>query len=517
MQWRRAERSSRKLLYWSIGGGAVLAVLCAVGLIGAGRWLSPAAQREVVRALKQQYRSDVELRSLEVSFFPYPHATGDGLVFRKDGRLDVPPLIELAHFEARAGWLDLFRSPRHVDSVTLQGLRIHISHQGAAPDRESDQGKKGPPPSFEIESVTADGTLLELLPKTPGKEPLTFDIYKLALRSVSADGPMHYHALLRNAKPPGLIHATGDFGPWHADDPGQTPVTGEYQFSDADLGVFKGLAGKLSSTGRFGGPLERLEVTGQTDTPDFTILAGNHPVHLTTTFSATVDGTDGDTLLHPVTGHFGQTTVVANGGITGRPGVHGKTVSLDSTVEGGDLADVLRLGVKSDPPPMTGKISFHSKIRIPPGHQDIADKLYLNGQFDVASGRFTSATLEKKVSSLSERARGDTDSQGTSGAASEIRGRFVLDQGTITLSGMAFQIPGATIRLNGTYGLEGEKLDFRGTATMQAKLSEMTTGIKSFLLKALDPLFHKNNAGAVIPIYIRGTRADPSFGLDWKP
>ncbi len=511
MRWRRAELPNRRFLYWS-AGVVVLIVLCAAGLVGAGRWLSPAAKRAIMRALKQQYRSDVEIRSLHLSFFPYPHATGDGLVFRQGGRTDVPPLIELAHFEARAGWLDLFRSPRRVTSVRLHGLQIHISHQ----DKTPDEGKKGPPPSFAIGDVTADGTLLEILPKTPGKEPLTFDIYKLALQSVNPDGPMHYRALLRNAKPPGLIHATGDFGPWDADDPSQTPVTGDYLFSDADLGAFKGLAGKLSSRGRFRGPLDRIEVSGETDTPDFTVRAGNHPVHLTTTFSATVDGTDGDTLLHPVTAHFGQTTVVAQGGVTGTPGVHGKTVSLDSTVEGGDLADVLRLGVKSDPPPMTGKISFHSKIRIPPGDQDIADKLYLNGKFD-ASGKFTSATLEEKVSSLSERARGDTDSHGTSTAGSDIRGRFVLDQGTITLSGMAFQVPGATIRLHGTYKLDGEKLDFHGTATTQAKLSEMTTGIKSFLLKALDPLFHKNNAGAVIPIHIGGTRADPSFGLDLRP
>ncbi len=504
-------RLSRKTIYWS-AAAAILLVMLAAGLMLAGRWLSPFARREVVRLLKQQYESDIQIASLELSFFPWPYASGTGLVFRKGGRTDLPPLIQLARFDAQTGWLDLLHSPLRVSSVKLEGLQIHIAHG----EKKPDAGEKSPPPSFEIETMTADGTVLEMLPKTPGKEPLRFDIYHLHLQSVNPNGTMHYQALLRNAKPPGMIHATGEFGPWNTPDPGQTPVTGDYTFSNANLGVFRGLAGTLSSTGKFRGPLDRIEVAGQTDTPDFTIRAGNHPVHLTTTFSATVDGTDGDTYLHPVTAHFGDTTVVAQGSVSGGPGTKGKTVTLDSQVEGGDLADVLRLGVKSDPPPMTGKISFHSKIRIPPGDEDIADKLYLNGKFDLASGKFTNPTLEQKVSSLSERARGDTDSGGTSRAASEMRGTFVLDRGTMTLAGLSFHVPGATIRLDGTYGLGQETLNFRGTATMQAKLSQMTTGIKSFLLKAVDPLFHKNNAGAVIPIHINGTREHPSFGLDFK-
>jgi hypothetical protein len=171
--------------------------------------------------------------------------------------------------------------------------------------------------------------------------------------------------------------------------------------------------------------------------------------------------------------------------------------------------------VKSDPPPMTGRISFHSQIRIPPGEQDIADKLYLKGSFDVASGKFTSGNLEKQVSTLSERARGETETHGASGAVSNIRGGFLMERGTIHLSNLSFRVPGATIRLNGSYALRNEGLDFRGTATMEAKLSEMTTGIKSFLLKALDPIFHKKRAGTVIPIHIGGTRGNPSFGLDF--
>jgi hypothetical protein len=36
------------------------------------------------------------------------------------------------------------------------------------------------------------------------------------------------------------------------------------------------------------------------------------------------------------------------------------------------------------------------------------------------------------------------------------------------------------------------------------------------LLKVFDPLFRHKNAGAVIPITVKGTRKDPKIGLDVK-
>jgi hypothetical protein len=41
----------------------------------------------------------------------------------------------------------------------------------------------------------------------------------------------------------------------------------------------------------------------------------------------------------------------------------------------------------------------------------------------------------------------------------------VLDNGVIRMTGLEFQVPGAAIRLNGTYALLTGALDFRGTAT----------------------------------------------------
>ena len=65
-------------------------------------------------------------------------------------------------------------------------------------------------------------------------------------------------------------------------------------------------------------------------------------------FSATVDGTNGDTLLHPVTAHLLNTVIVAQGGVVRSPDKKGKEITLDVTVDKGRLEDLLRLAGKGD-------------------------------------------------------------------------------------------------------------------------------------------------------------------------
>ena len=99
---------------------------------------------------------------------------------------------------------------------------------------------------------------------------------------------------------------------------------------------------------------------------------------------------------------------------------------------------------------------------------------------------------------------------------SDLRGRFTLDGGVMRLPSLNFAVPGAEVRLAGRYGLESEALAFEGTVRLQARASEMTTGVKSLLLKMVDPLFARKDAGTVLPIQITGTRSEPKFGVDVK-
>jgi hypothetical protein len=100
--------------------------------------------------------------------------------------------------------------------------------------------------------------------------------------------------------------------------------------------------------------------------------------------------------------------------------------------------------------------------------------------------------------------------------ASDFNGQFHVDGGVIHFQRLAFRVPGVTVLLDGTYGLETAKLDFEGTARLESKLSRTTTGFKSFLLKSSDPFFKKGSNNAVIPIKIGGRPTSPSFRLDLK-
>jgi hypothetical protein len=484
--------------------------------------LRPIAREKVVELLEKRF-DRVRLERLDIALWPdfrlIPRisATGAGLSVSLPDRADSPPFITMSEFSVEVGLLGLLRDPVRVRHLRLDELRIQIP-----PKRGHESGlesKKESPPVFVIEELVADGTVLRIYPRDPEKEPLQFDLHQLQVLSAGLAEPMRFDALLDNAKPPGRIDTSGTFGPLLIQDPGESPVSGKYLFADANLGDFGGIGGTLYSEGRFAGILRRLEVEGFTETPDFRLKPVGQPVHLRTDFKAVVDGTSGNTLLRPVDAVLESSRFRTQGGVTALPGGEkGKTVCLDARGAEGAIEDFLRLAMKSETPIMTGNVSFDAMILIPPGEADVVQKLVLDGEFEIRSALFPQRGVQEKVDKLSE--------AGTSGSAeavaslreervlSDIRGSFELSNGVMTLSSLGFRVPGAQVTLEGTYGLETEKMDFHGELRLDAKLSETTSGIKSFLLKLVDPLFEKDDAGAVVPVKITGTADDPSFGVE---
>jgi len=488
-----------------------LVVIAVVGAIVAGiHFSNPYLHKRVVEMLKEKFHAEVELKDFHVYLFPGVRIEGSGLVLRHEGRTDIPALISIREFSAEAGILGLPWKPWKVDQVTLKGLVIQIPAKG---DRGKQNWPKAKSLPVLIGEIVSDDAELRMLPKSADKDPHVFAIHHLVMHSVGLDRPAKFTAQLTNAIPPGEIETKGTFGPWSPDDPGQTPLAAEYTFDKADLGVFQGISGILSSTGKFRGVLEKIEVEGKTSTPDFTVTIGGHTLDLETVFSATVDGTNGDTLLHPVTAHLLNTVIVAQGGVVRSPDKQGKEITLDVTVDKGRLEDLLRLAVKGDQPALTGAINFRTKFDLPHGKGDLADRLNLNGKFDVQHARFTSAEVTAKIESLSRKGQGQPKNKNAGSSVSQLKGNFVLDNGVITFRGLTFTVTGAQVALDGKYGLEREDLDFYGKLRMQAKISQTTTGVKSFVLKAVDPFFRKNGQ-TELPIKITGQREHPSFGLD---
>jgi hypothetical protein len=95
-----------------------------------------------------------------------------------------------------------------------------------------------------------------------------------------------------------------------------------------------------------------------------------------------------------------------------------------------------------------------------------------------------------------------------------MKGDFKLADASLDLSNLLYDIPGAHIKVDGIYSLDGAKFNFTGTADMQATVSRMVGGWKGLLLMPVDKYFQKNGAGTEIPFKIDGTRSDPHFGLD---
>jgi hypothetical protein len=503
--------NTRKKVRITLAILSVLLLLIAVTLITVVRHINPIVRSRAVAMLRNRFDSDVELRDLQVTLFPQLAIHGAGLILRHHGRTDVPPLIAIEKFSAEGNWSGLMGKPWHLSKVHLQGLSIHIPPREK---RESKKRSRGRDIPILVDELLSDNAELQLIPGNPEKLPHIFLIHKLKMNSVGLGHSAAFVASLTNPSPPGQIEADGHFGPWQSEDPSATPLSAGYTFKNADLSKFHGISGILSSQGKFGGVLDEIEVEGGTDTPDFAVTIAGHRVALHTDYKATVDGTNGDTLLRPVVAHFLNSTIIANGGVVKMETGKGRDIILGVSAENARIEDLLKLAVKADKPLLTGMVRLKTKFELPPGENDISDRLKLNGEFGLANALFTSPDIREKLRALSRRGQGKPQDKDAGSAVSQLKGRFILRDALITFRSLSFEVEGAAVQLNGTYALKTEQLEFHGKLLLDAKLSQTTSGVKSVLLKAVDPFFRKEGK-TVLPIKITGTRDKPSFGLDF--
>lgn len=491
---------------------AVAITFITIALASVVPFSSETARAKLVAVLSDQLDSQVRLDSLRLRLLPRFRAEGAGLAILRDDA--AAPLISVKHFYVEGDVLGLLR--RHIAKVSIDGLDIEIPPDA---DQDNDRGDAGahkselPRTLIIDELVTADGRLA-ILPRKTNKNPKVWAIHTLRMRSVGFGKAMPFDATLTNAVPPGEIVTHGRFGPWLREDPGKTPLDGDFRFDQADLSVFKGVAGTLSARGTFAGMLERIDIHGNTETPAFTITHANHPVLLHARYHTIVDGTNGDTILERIDASFLDTSLVATGSVIDVRGVPGRTVTLNVTMDNARIEDVLKLAVKGDPQPLVGGLSMRTAFVLPPGKKDVVEKLELNGAFTMTDARFTNAEVQRKINELSARSLGNIDTATFERVTSDFKGRFRLANGRLTIPEVTFNAPGSVVRLAGTYDLVAETVDFNGTLFMQAKVSQTTSGFKSVLLKIIDPLFKAKGGGSAVPIRITGSRHRPSFGLD---
>jgi hypothetical protein len=158
-------------------------------------------------------------------------------------------------------------------------------------------------------------------------------------------------------------------------------------------------------------------------------------------------------------------------------------------------------------------VDIKAKLHLPPGTEKVIEKMTLDGSFAITSAQWSNSEVRQKLQSFSRHAEGQPENEDAGSAVTDLKGTFVVKNSVIHFSKLTFSVPGAGVELAGTYDIGRRKIDMQGNLRMQAKLSQMVTGAKSFFLKAIDPFFSKGGAGTVLPITITGTEENPVMGV----
>jgi len=465
----------------------------------------PYSRESVVQDLAEATDSTVTVQSFHKTYMP-PGCVIYGLQFQHGP--EHFKLITIQKLIIKGTYVGILR--RHVSRITAIGAKVFIPPFGSNTTFKTEHSETV------IDEIVADGSSVEFEPETPDKKPVQFEVHEALLRDVRWASPITYRLNFHNPEPPGEISVAGKFGGWTTGHPGDTPLSGDYTFDHADLGVYGGIAGTLSSKGRFGGVLQHVNISGTTDVPDFEVASGGHKVRLDTKFDAYVDATRGDTFLNRVEAHFGRTTVLSKGKVAKVDDHKGKFTDVQLTVPKGRIEDILGLFVSEPRSPMSGETSLQAHAELPPGDERFLKKVKVVGHFGIEEGTFSKPRTQRDVDELSAGARGQ-NKEDPETVLTDLKGQVVLRGGTAYFSDLSFGIPGADAQMHGTYNIINHKIDLHGKMRVDTKISKTASGFKSLLLKVMDPIFKKRKKGEIVPIHIGGTYEKPEFGLDLNP
>jgi hypothetical protein len=490
-------RLGRKTIFAFV---ALLVLICAAAIFYVKFW--PFSREAVLQDLREASDSTVTAQSYHPTYFP-PGCVLYGLEFHHGP--NHFKLLEIQKLRVQGSYLGVLR--RHVPRIIAEGAHVFIPALGT---KESFNTQHS---TTVVDELVANGSFVEFEPKQPHELPFRFDVHEATFRGVRWGTAIGYHLKFHNPNPPGEISADGKFGPYSKDHPDKTPFSGSYTFDHADLSVCGGISGILSSQGNFDGTLKQLSVSGTTATPAFRVKDSGNTFNLTTKFDAYVNGQNGDTFLKRVEAHFGHTTLIAQGSVAKAESGRGKFTKIDFSADHGRIEDVLGL-FTTERAPMSGDIALRATAKLPPGDQPFLHKLQLGGSFDIAQGTFSKTKTQRGVDELSAGARGQNkDDPGD--VLTNLKGQVKMVEALAHFSELSFSIPGAHAEMHGTYGLaEPHRVNLHGQMRVETRISKTTSGVKSLVLKIIDPIFKKKKKGEVVPVHILGTYEKPDFGLD---
>ena len=449
--------------------------------------------------LEKVFASQIKMEKYHRTYWPYPGFVAEGLVLRRNTAMDLPPVGSVERVRVEGSWVDLFLLRNRIATVYADGLHVVIPPVGSRANREDfppGSGKDFEGPTTAVGRFVVKDALLEILRTDGGK--YSFPIERLEITNLQKNSAIGYTLRMQVD---GEIAASGKFGPLVGKELATTPASGEFTFSDVKLDGISDLHGVLTSKGSFRGTLAAMEAQAESQIVSFSVGQGQG-VAVAATSSGAVNGLNGEIQFHALDVTTGKTTLHVTGAMTGAP----KVTELDLTVARGRAEDLLRPMMQAEPP-VVGPVRLHSHARVAAAAhaEDFLDRLTMTGVFEIPTEKLTDRPTEKSLTAFSERAQGGKEAVPDGrDVVSSLVGAVAIAKGTAHATRLVFEVPGASIEANGTFDLRNESVNMLGEMRMEADISHVTTGWKSFLLKPLIPFFKKKGAGAAVPIKVTG-------------
>lgn len=455
----------------------------------------PFTESSVRARLGESAAANVKLGSFREKYFP-PGCVMENVVFQRGNSGQT--LISIHRLTISSNLAGLLR--HHISLLHAEGMHVTLGHSDFSADRSSSH-------KTVVDRLVADDAVLDVQRKG---QPVKFVFHKFQIQNLGGSNTVKFAAVFDNPMPAGLIQTSGQLGPWKSSDLGGTPVSGSYTLSNADLGVFHSIGGKVSSGGNFEGTFKQLEVEGSTTTPEFEVAYTGHKLPLQTRFKAAVNALNGEIILQSVKANFGRDQIDAHGRIGMQAdGKHAAIIEL--TCDRGRIEDTFYPFVKSPKMPLVGNVAFQMHVVIPSGKERFLKKIEIGSDFRIQDARFTNPQTRSRLSKIAE---APDQKQPDQNSPADLSGNVRLLKGIAHFSQLSARDGNATASFHGNFDLTNEQVNLHGQLTTEASLTKTTSGIKSVFAKALEPLFKKGHHEKVVPVKISGTYHKPSFGLD---
>jgi hypothetical protein len=487
-----------------VAAGALLAV---AAVFISANW--PYRGRKIRPMLEDMLASQVSFTSYHRTYWPNPGFVATGITMRRKSALNLPPLGHIDTLVVEGRWPDLLLLQRRVQLVDITGFHVVVPAIGSKENRQDfppGSSKDFDGPQTMIERLMMHKSLLEIM-RTNG-ERYSFPLKQLEIRNVHHGEAMTWAVDMENAIPHGRILARGSMGPIKGAKFINTPVSGNFAFTEVKLQDVGEIGGVLNSRGVFKGTLQSMDVEASAITKNFTVTDGK-PTPIEGTIQTTLHASNGELEVRSIDLKVRETGVHAVGTINGK---HNAT-NLDIAVDHGRAEDLMRPFVH-DEVPIRGRVTLTTHAYLGPPGNGFMERLRMAGELKVPAEKVTDEKTEKNLSAFSERAQGKEKNTGLetgpkapppgTDVVSSLDGPVRVQNGVVSTPHVTFRVPGAEATLAGTFRFHDQAVHMTGKLKMDTDISHTAKGFKSFLLKPLAPFFKKKNAGAMIPIAVTG-------------